>query len=93
MREICSSGSVRGGGGNAPTYSAQRMGADAELSGIVGYDHRIADQTVMADGAPDAGLGKRADYVLVEDVDTIGGQILEKRNLIGKPPRWRRLNR
>jgi hypothetical protein len=22
---------------------AQRMGADAELSGIVGYDHRIAD--------------------------------------------------
>jgi hypothetical protein len=72
---------------------AQRMGADAELSGIVGYDHRIADQTVMADGAPDAGLGKRADYVLVEDVDTIGGQILEKRNLIGKPPRWRRLNR
>lgn len=88
MREICSSGSVRGGGDSAPTYSAQRMGADAELSGIVGYDHRIADQTMMADGAPDAGLGKRADYVLVEDVDTIGPQILEKRNLIGKPPRF-----
>ncbi|WP_261330486.1 hypothetical protein [Rhizobium leguminosarum] len=67
---------------------AQRMGADAELSGIVGHDHRIADQTMMADGAPDAGLGKRADYFLVEDVDTIGGQILEKRNLIGKAPRF-----
>lgn len=66
---------------------AQRMGADAELSGIVGDNHRIADQTMMADGAPDAGLGKRADYFFVEDVDTIGGQILEKRNLIGKPPR------
>ena len=42
----------------------------------------------MADGAPDASLGKRADYFLVEDVDTIGGQILEKRNLIGKAPRF-----
>lgn len=39
MREIRSSGSVRGGDGNVPTYSAQRMGADAELSGIVGHDH------------------------------------------------------
>ncbi|EJC77956.1 hypothetical protein Rleg10DRAFT_6683 [Rhizobium leguminosarum bv. trifolii WSM2012] len=56
---------------------AQRMGADAELSGIVGHDHRIADQAMMADSAPDAGLGKRADYFLVEDVDAIGGQILE----------------
>lgn len=67
---------------------AQRMGADAELSGIIGDNHRIADQTMMADGAPDDGLGKRADYFLVEDVDPIGGQILEKRNLIGKPPRF-----
>ena len=25
MREICTSGSVRGGGGNVPTYSAQSM--------------------------------------------------------------------
>lgn len=63
--------------------AAQRMGADAELSGIVGHNHRIADQAMMADGAPDACLGKRADYFLVEDVDAIGGQVLEKRNLIG----------
>ena len=27
MRETCSSGSVRGGGGNAPTYSATLLGA------------------------------------------------------------------
>ena len=25
MREICTSGSVRGGGGNVPTYSAERQ--------------------------------------------------------------------
>ncbi len=72
---------------------AQRMGADAELSGIVGDNHRIADQTMMADGAPDAGLGKRADYFFVEDVDTIGGQILEKRNLMANRRGWRVFNR
>jgi hypothetical protein len=32
MQEICSSGSVRGGGGNAPTYSAPRVLADCELA-------------------------------------------------------------
>jgi hypothetical protein len=31
MREICSSGSVRGGGGDVPTYSAQSMAADPRL--------------------------------------------------------------
>ena len=67
---------------------AQRMGADPELSGIVGDDHRIANQTMMADGAPDAGLGKRAEDVPVEDIDAMFSQIREKRNLIGKPPRF-----
>lgn len=37
------------------------MGANPELPGIVGHDHCIADQTMMADGTPDAGLGKWAD--------------------------------
>uniref|UniRef100_UPI00056D8D3F hypothetical protein n=1 Tax=Rhizobium sp. PDO1-076 TaxID=1125979 RepID=UPI00056D8D3F len=67
------------------------MGADPELARIVGDDHRIADQTMMADGAPDAGLGKRPDYVPVENVDTIFSQIREKRDLIGKPPRFSRV--
>ena len=67
---------------------AQRMGADAELSGIVGHDHCIADQAMMADGTPDAGLGKWADDVPVEDIDAILSQIAKKRNLIGKPQRF-----
>lgn len=44
---------------------AQRMGANPKLSGIVGGDHRIADQTRMAAGTHDTCLGKRADNVLV----------------------------
>ncbi len=79
MREICSSGSVRGGDGNVPTYSAQRMGANPKLPGIVGDNHRVANQTMMANGAPYAGLGKWPDYVPVENVDTIFSQIGEKR--------------
>lgn len=69
----------------------QRMGADAKLAGIVGDNHRLADQTMMADGTPDAGLGKWADDVPVKNVDAMFGQIREKRNLIGKAPRFSRL--
>ncbi|MNW05963.1 hypothetical protein D3C71_2022920 [compost metagenome] len=67
------------------------MSADPKLSGIVGDDHRIADQAMMADGAPYAGLGKRAEDVSVEDVDAMFGQIREKRYLIGKLPRFSHL--
>lgn len=42
---------------------------------------------MMADGTPDAGLGKWADDVPVEDIDAILSQIAKKRNLIGKPQR------
>src|SRR5690606_35315397 len=49
MREICSSGSVRGGDGNVPTYSAQSMIANPELAGIVGDNHRTAQQAMVAD--------------------------------------------
>jgi len=52
MREICSSGSVSGGDGNVPTYSAQRMGTDAKLPGVVGDDHCIADQIMIVNSAP-----------------------------------------
>jgi hypothetical protein len=33
MREICMSGSVRGGGGNVPTYSAVDLGQSFQPSG------------------------------------------------------------
>ncbi|WP_244499424.1 hypothetical protein [Rhizobium sp. AC44/96] len=66
---------------------AERMVADAKLPSIVGYDHYIANQAMMADGAPNAGFGKRADNAPVKDVDTIFRQIGEKRNLVGKPTR------
>nr|WP_245582355.1 hypothetical protein [Rhizobium ruizarguesonis] len=39
----------------------QCMIADTELSGIVGHDHRICHQAVMADGAPKTRSGKGAD--------------------------------
>ncbi len=72
-------------------HPAQRMGADPELSGIVGDDHRIADQAMMANGAPDAGFGKWAEHVSVEDVDALFSQIFKKWNLIGKLPRFARV--
>jgi len=72
---------------------AERMGADPELSGIVGDDHRIADQTMMANGTPDTGLGKRTNDVPVENVDAMFGQMLKKRNLIGKALRFLPLQR
>ena len=53
MREICTSGSVRGGDGNIPTYSAQGMFADGELAGVIADDHRAGQQAVReGDGRP-----------------------------------------
>ena len=46
MREICTSGSVRGGDGNIPAYSAQRVLADRELTGIVAQDYGIGQEAV-----------------------------------------------
>ena len=46
MREICTSGSVRGGGGNIPTYSAQCVRSDVELAGIVADDDGLEQQAV-----------------------------------------------
>ena len=69
---------------------AQSMGADPELAGVVGDDHCIADQTMMADSTPDAGLGKRANFLPVKNVDALGGEMLEKGDLIGKMLRLRR---
>ena len=52
MREICTSGSVRGGGGNVPTYSAQCVLTNRELSGIITQHHGIAQEVVRVDAAP-----------------------------------------
>lgn len=60
------------------------MYADPELAGVVGDDHRISDQAMMADGAPDTSLGKRSNCLSVKNVDSLGGQMLEKRDLIGE---------
>src|SRR3954465_5488464 len=53
MREIRTSGSVRGGDGNIPAYSAQGVGAQPELARIVADDHRPGQQAVRLDGAPE----------------------------------------
>jgi hypothetical protein len=52
MREICTSGSVRGGGGNVPTYSAQRVLSDVELPGVIAQHHRVAEKLVRLNAAP-----------------------------------------
>jgi len=48
MREIRSSGSVRGGGGNVPTYSAAGVVADGELSRSVADDHGVVEEASVA---------------------------------------------
>ena len=84
MREICSSGSVRGGDGNVPTYSAQSMIADPELAGIVGDNDRVAQQAMVADRSPDASFPQHPDERLVKDVDLSTHQVLEELQLVGK---------
>ena len=54
-------------------HPAQRMIAHAELTGIVGYDHGVAQETVMSNGAPDTGLCQAANDLFVEDVDALAG--------------------
>ncbi len=81
MREIRSSGTVRGGDGNVPTYSAQCVDAHAELAGIVGHDHRPGrakrcvrgQQAMVADRTPERafsgdlhGIGRDRELVNAE---------------------------
>ena len=63
MREICTSGSVRGGDGNIPTYSAQRVLADVELPGVVADDDGLVQEAVLGYGAPQRAFGGDADRV------------------------------
>jgi hypothetical protein len=61
MREICTSGSVRGGDGNIPAYSAQRMAPHQKLAGIVADHHRVGQQTVRLDRTPERVLRARPE--------------------------------
>src|SRR3954452_24437474 len=63
MREICTSGSVRGGDGNIPAYSAQRMAPHQELTRVVADHHRVGQEAVRLDGAPQRALGGDAHRV------------------------------
>src|SRR5260370_31627387 len=66
-REICTSGSVRGGGGNVPTYSArglsQRLQARSER-GRLGKRREIAEEVQRALG--ERGLQARQEHPAVE---------------------------
>src|SRR4051812_48184881 len=66
MREICTSGSVRGGDGNIPAYSAQRMTPDQELTRIIADDHRPGQQAVRLDRTPERALGGDAHRIGVD---------------------------
>lgn len=63
---------------------AQGVVGDTELTRIVRNDHRVAEQAVMADGAPDRRLRNRTQKLSVEDIDVLAGQMLEERDLIGE---------
>ena len=55
MREICTFGSVRGGGGNIPAYSAQGVAEHIELAGLIADDHGVLEQPVVVEAAGDRG--------------------------------------
>ena len=69
-------------------HPTQRVGTNSKLPGIVGDDHRVSDQAMMADGAPYAGLCERPKRLRVEDVDAMFGEMLEEWHPIGKPQRF-----
>ncbi|MGO7623852.1 hypothetical protein ACC687_37230, partial [Rhizobium ruizarguesonis] len=68
----------------------QCMIADTELSGIVGHDHRICHQAVMADGAPKPCFGKGGDLLAVENIDTFVSQMRHERYLVAEVLRLKR---
>ena len=80
MREICTFGSVRGGGGNIPAYSAQAVAEHVELAGVVGDDGGVAQQAVRGDRADERGLGDDA----APAADVKAGQVRLPGGLIGE---------
>jgi hypothetical protein len=52
MREICTSGSVRGGGGDAPAYSARDLDDVAGRVEMVVDRVRVSDEAALVAGEP-----------------------------------------
>lgn len=55
---------------------AQGMIGDAELSGIVGHDHRVAHQSMVAHRAPEGRVGDLAHQGAVEDIQAQPDQMI-----------------
>jgi len=77
MREICSSGTVRGGDGNVPTYSAPRPTAGGEFGDAIGSHRKVGDEAVVV-GALSG---------VVADLD---GEPIYRKGIVGGAQRYRR---
>ena len=87
MREICSSGTVRGGVGDVPTYSAERVSTDIELASIIADNHHLAQQPMRLDAAPQRPFGGDTDWIR-RDLQRTDAEAVEMRlpgGLIGEP--------
>ena len=85
-REICTSGSARGGGGNIPTYSAQAVLANVELTSIVADDHTVAEKAMGYHAAPQRAFGGDQHWIRIdlEGRDSEPLKMVAPGNLIGK---------
>ena len=83
MREICTFGSVRGGGGNIPAYSAQGVLENVELASLIGDNHRVGQQTPGDDRTDHGGLG---DPLATAGTEAEAVQMGLPRRIVGKAP-------
>ena len=83
MREICTFGSVRGGGGNIPAYSAQAVTEHVELTGPIADDNGVGQQAAGDDGADHGRLG---DPPATASPQTEAVQMGLPGRLVGKAP-------
>ena len=63
---------------------AQGMIGNAELSGIVGHNHCVAHQAVVAHRTPEGSLAELAHQGAVEDIQTKLHQVIIPGHLRGK---------
>lgn len=57
---------------------------DPEMAGIVRDNHRVAEETMMADGSPDACFCEHADRRSIENVDALASQVFQERRIAPK---------
>src|SRR5690349_24659592 len=84
MQEICTFGSVRGGGGNIPAYSAQAVAEHVELAGAIADDDRVLEQAMMIEAAGDRGLAGQPHRLGTGDPDR--DQMVGPGVLVGELP-------